>query len=176
MPCQQVPAVKVGSADAYDSSVFYEVPGVCIMLQNHPLARKARLVPRDLDDVSLVALSSSDPAQRRLVTAMKEAGAKPKIAVETPYSATQCALVLAGTGVAITNPLVAREYVPLGLHGVPLDAPVTFRALLAFRPRQAQSQAIQEFVGLCRTLLEPSSPARQRRTSTESRIPLRERP
>ena len=93
---------------------------------------------------------------------LKAAGVRPKIAIETPYSATQCSLVLAGAGVAVTNPLVAPEYLALGLHSVPLDAAFTFRALLGFRPRQAQSRAVQEFVAVCRQLLEPP-PARPRR-------------
>ena len=146
-----------------DSSVFYEVPAVCVMPRTHPLARKARVVPRDLDEAALVAPPADDPAQQRPVAAMKAAGARTTISIETPYSATQCALVLAGAGVAVTNPLVAREYQPLGLHIVPLDAAVGFRALLAFRPRQAQSRAVQEFVALCRQLLEPSNPQRTRR-------------
>lgn len=146
-----------------DSSVFYEVPAVCVMPQSHPLARKARLAPRDLDEVSQVVLNADDPAQLRLAAAMAAAGARTKVAVETPYAATQCALVLAGAGVAVTNPLVAREHVALGLHSVPFDAPVTFRALLAFRPRQAQSRAMQEFVALCRALLEPAQAGRARR-------------
>jgi DNA-binding transcriptional LysR family regulator len=146
-----------------DSSVFYDLPAVCAMPGTHPLARKARLLPADLNEVALVVLSASDPAQRKLMAAMKASGVRPTISIETPYSATQCALVLAGAGVAVTNPLVAREYQALGLHGVPLDAPVSFRALLAFSPRQAQSRAVQEFVALCRRLLEPSHRHRPRR-------------
>jgi DNA-binding transcriptional LysR family regulator len=146
-----------------DSSVFYEVPAVCVMPRQHPLARKTRLLLRDLDAVPLVVLSATDPAQRRLVAVLKAAGVVPNIAIETPYSATQCSLVLAGAGVAVTNPLVAREFQALGVHSVPLEAPVTFRALLGFRPRQAQSRAVQEFVALCRKLLEPAPPARARR-------------
>lgn len=135
-----------------DSSVFYELPATCAMPAGHPLARKARLLPQDLGEVPLIGLSANDPAQRRLEAALRQAGVEPRIAIETPYSATQCALVLAGAGLAVTNPLVAREYAPLGLHCVPLDAPVMFRALLGFRPQHAQSRAVQEFVALCRRL------------------------
>ncbi len=141
------------------SSVFYEVQAACVMQATHPLARRAMVTPRDLRDVPLVALSEADPAQQRVVAALRSAGVEPHNIVETPYSATQCALVLAGTGLAITNPLVAREYVPLGLRCVPLDAAVVFRALLAFKPRFAQSRAAQEFIAICRTVLERHSRA-----------------
>jgi DNA-binding transcriptional LysR family regulator len=136
-----------------DASLFYEVPAVCVMPRQHPLARKSRVTCKDLASVPLVALSASDPAQRRLDAAMQAAGVTPNPAIETPYSATQCTLVLAGAGVAVTNPLVAREFIGLGLHCARLEAPVHFRALLGFRPRQAQSRAVQEFVAVCRALL-----------------------
>ncbi len=140
------------------SSLFYQVPAVCVMPAAHPLARKPRLHPPDLRDVPLVGLSASDPAQRRLQAALEQAGIQPRFVIETPYSATQCALVLAGAGLAVTNPLVAREYVALGLRCVPLEAAVFFRALLAFKPRQAQSRAVQEFVALCRSCLAHGLP------------------
>jgi DNA-binding transcriptional LysR family regulator len=140
------------------SSMFYQAPAVCVMPAAHPLARQQLLHARDLQEVPLVGLSASDPAQRRLEAALAQAGVQPRFVIETPYSATQCALVLAGAGLAVTNPLVAREYLALGLRSVPLAADVWFRALLAFKPLQAQSGAAQEFVGLCRRRLAGSLP------------------
>ncbi len=140
------------------SSLFYQVPAVCVMPATHPLARRSSLQVQDLREVPLVGLSDSDPAQRRLEAVFAQAGIQPRFVIETPYSATQCALVLAGAGLAVTNPLVAREYVALGLRCVPLAAAVSFRALLAFKPRQAQSRAAQEFVGLCRRCLARGLP------------------
>ena len=145
------------------SSMFYEVQAACVMQATHPLAQRAKVLPSDLRDVPLVALSETDPAQRSVVAALEAAGISPYCIVETPYSATQCALVLAGAGLAITNPLVAREYVPLGLRCVPFDAPVVFRALLAFKPQLAQSRAAQEFIAICRAVLARHSPAQTHR-------------
>ncbi len=110
-------------------------------------------------DIALVGLAASDPAQRRLEAAFAQAGIQPRFVIETPYSATQCSLVLAGAGLAVTNPLVAREYVAMGLRCVHFVAGVSFRALLAFKPRQAQSGAAQEFVALCRRYLSNGLPA-----------------
>lgn len=141
------------------ASVFYEAPAVCVLPAAHPLARRTSLRVQDLRDAPLIGLSAADPAQRRLQATFADAGLEPRFVIETPYSATQCALVLAGAGLAITNPLVAREFVALGLRSVALLEPgVTFRALLAFPPRQAQSAAAQQFVGLCRRWLLRSLP------------------
>lgn len=137
-----------------DSSNFYELPAVCVMLEVHPFTRKSHITGMDLRDVPLVGLSSTDTAQKRLNSTLRQIGIEPRTIIETPYSATQCALVLAGAGLALTNPLVAREYAGLGLRSLPfVDGPSVFRALLAFRPRQAQSRLAQAFVSHCRSLL-----------------------
>lgn len=141
------------------SSLFYQVNAVCVLPAAHPLARKALLQIADLRETPLVGLSAQDPAQRRLEAAFAQQRIEPRFVIETPYSATQCALVLAGAGLAVTNPLVAQEFVALGLRCVPLEAGVPFRALLAFNPRLAQSRAAQEFVGLCRRHIARSLPA-----------------
>lgn len=141
-----------------NASVFYEVPAVCAVPAAHPLARKSMLQIQDLCEAPLIGLSSRDPAQQRLESAFAQAGIAPRFAIETPYSATQCALVLAGAGLAVTNPLVAQEYIALGLRCVPLAFDLSFRALLAFNPRQAQSRAAQEFVSLCRRNIARSLP------------------
>lgn len=135
------------------ASTFYEVDAVCAMPANHPLAGRSQVVPGDLRDVSLVGLSASDPAQVRLEALLSAHGVQPRFVVETPYSATQCMLVLAGAGLAITNPLVVREYVGLGLRFVPLVPAVPFRAVLAFHPARAPLRAMQDFIGLCRRRL-----------------------
>lgn len=136
------------------SSTFYELPAVCAVPATHPLARKPVLDVADLRDVPLIGLSATDPAQRRLEKAFANTGITPRFVIETPYSATQCALVLAGAGLAVTNPLVAAEHAALGLRSVPIaNEGIYFRALLAFKPRQAQSRAVQEFVSLCRQRL-----------------------
>lgn len=136
-----------------DASLFYEVPAVCAVPASHPLARKARISLRDLHDAPLIGLSATDPAQRRLELVLRQANVVPRTVIETPYSATQCSLVVAGAGLAITNPLVARAFAPMGLRCLAIEAPVVFRAMLGFRPRQAQSRSVQEFVALCRRLL-----------------------
>jgi DNA-binding transcriptional LysR family regulator len=140
------------------SSLFYELNAVCVLPAAHPLARKASLQVQDLREVPLVGLSAQDPAQRGLVAAFAQHGIEPRFVIDTPYSATQCALVLAGAGLAVTNPLVALEFVPLGLRCIPLEAGLHFRAQLAFNPRHPQSRAAQEFVALCRRHIARSLP------------------
>ncbi|MFJ4292813.1 LysR family transcriptional regulator [Cupriavidus sp. NPDC089707] len=135
------------------ASEFYSVPAVCVVPAMHPFAARAKVGIEDLIDVPLIGLDTADPAQHRLEASFSEHGIEPRFVATTPYSHTQCALAMAGAGLAITNPLVARMYVALGLRSVPLIAPVRFRAVLAFHPAQVQSTAAQQFVSLCRQRL-----------------------
>lgn len=132
------------------ASEFYAVPAVCIVPATHPYATRAKVNVTDLADAPLIGLDAADPAQRQLETDFAAHQLVPRFAATTPYSHTQCALVLAGAGLAITNPLVARTYAPLGLRSIPFAGPVRFRAVLAFHPDRGQSAAAQHFVSLCR--------------------------
>ncbi|UZN51945.1 LysR family transcriptional regulator [Cupriavidus cauae] len=132
------------------ASEFYAVPAVCIVPATHPFAARAKVSVADLADAPLIGLDAADPAQRQLETAFAEHQIAPRFVATTPYSHTQCALVLAGAGLAITNPLVARTYLALGLRSIPFAGAVRFRAILAFHPGRGQSSAAQHFVSLCR--------------------------
>ncbi|PLP99128.1 LysR family transcriptional regulator [Cupriavidus pauculus] len=136
------------------ASEFYAVPAVCIVPATHPFAARGRIGVADLADAPLIGLDAADPAQRQLQSAFAGHGHTPRFVATTPYSHTQCALVLAGVGLAITNPLVARTYTALGLRSVPFGGAVHFRAILAFHPGQGQSTAAQQFVRLCRQRVE----------------------
>lgn len=142
------------STQGLAASVFYEVPAVVAVPAQHPFARRARLAPRDLAQAPLIVLAPSDHTQQRLDAAFAQAGVAPHCAVQTPYSATQCALVLAGCGLALTNPLVAAGYREDALRLVRFEPRVPFRSLVAFHPTLAQSAAVQEFTAICRGLLQ----------------------
>ncbi|HSV52089.1 MAG TPA: LysR family transcriptional regulator [Burkholderiaceae bacterium] len=141
------------STQGLAASVFYEVPAVVAVPARHPFARRTRLGAKDLGGVPLIALSPSDHTQQRLDDAFAQAGVPMLQAVQTPYSATQCALVLAGAGLALTNPLVAAGFRADELRVVPFEPRVHFRSLIAFHPKLPQSAAVQEFVAICRTQL-----------------------
>jgi DNA-binding transcriptional LysR family regulator len=141
------------STQGLTASVFYEVPAVVAVPVRHPFAKRTRLTPQDLAQAPLIALSPSDHTQQRLDEAFAQAGVPMQQAVQTPYSATQCALVLAGAGLALTNPLVAAGFRSDELRIIAFEPRVPFRSLIAFHPKLPQSAAVQEFVAICRALL-----------------------
>ncbi|MDW5317072.1 hypothetical protein [Rhizobium sp. PL01] len=46
--------------------------------------------------------------------------------METPYSTTICAMVAAGTGVGLVDPLTAEPYIGRGLTLIPFETGVTW--------------------------------------------------
>ncbi|TWO66026.1 LysR family transcriptional regulator [Caenimonas sedimenti] len=133
------------------TSMFYEVTAVCAMPVSHRLARRSVLAPVDLADEAVIGLSPLDPACAHMKRSFVEAGVAWQPAITTPYSLTQCELALAGAGIAITNPVVARKFQQQGLASVPFEPAVPFRSCLAFGSGYRASRASQAFIGLLRS-------------------------
>lgn len=70
-------------------------------------------------------------------------GVAPQVVVETAYSSTVCALVLAGLGCGIVGPVTATGYIERGVTLRPLVPSVSFRTLMLF-PNQKRSRIVAE--------------------------------
>lgn len=97
------------------STTFAEPNEICILPPSHPLAREKVITPRMLGNERWVFLDSNDPYRHRLDLVFARAGVERKFIVETPNSATVCALVLRGNGIGVVNPFTAIEYAQRGL-------------------------------------------------------------
>lgn len=135
------------------SSVFYQLPAVCVLPPRHRLSRRSHVGPADLDGEPLIALATTDRARLAMEKAFADAGVTWNPAITTPYSQTQCELVLAGAGIAISNPVVARRFEALGLSCVAFKPEVLFRTSLAFGSAYQPNLAAQELIGLLRQAL-----------------------
>lgn len=112
----------------------------------HPLESVDVVSPRDLHEAPFVALAPEDTTRREADAVFLAAGVRPRIVAETPYSTTVCALILAGLGCGIVDPITAPGFLERGLVLKPLDPPVYFRTLLLFPPDRRRSRLVQEFV------------------------------
>jgi DNA-binding transcriptional LysR family regulator len=136
------------------ASLFYERPAVCLLPSRHWLARRSHVVPADLDGEPFVVLAPGDRTRHRIEAVLAKAGVTPRIVVETPYGSTQCALVQAGVGVALVNPLTARDLARQ--HGAvirPFVPEIPFRAMLVFPAGRALGDMTKAFVSECRSEL-----------------------
>ncbi|MCV3768124.1 LysR substrate-binding domain-containing protein [Rhizobium sp. TRM95796] len=116
------------------------------MPAGHPLEARQTIEPSDLDGQNFIALSPEDTTRREADIIFAEQGIKPKMVLETPYSTTICAMVQAGLGVGMVNPMTAEPYIGNGLSLRPLAAAVHFRTLMLLPPNRRPSRIVSDFI------------------------------
>ncbi|MEZ0168245.1 LysR substrate-binding domain-containing protein [Microvirga sp. TS319] len=103
-------AVTTGDVDPsiFETRVMTTTSAVCIVPQNHPLARADWVDLEELRRHQMILLNDSDNIVIRMRELLARLGAPENIVVETNSSITICALVVAGVGVGIVNPYIAN--------------------------------------------------------------------
>lgn len=115
--------------------------------EKHPLTARAVIRPEDLDGVPFIALAPEDTTRSEAEAALAKARSRPRVILETPYSTTICAMVAAGIGVGLVNPLTAEPYLGRGLTLRPFEPALHFRTLLILPPNRPPSRILQDFIG-----------------------------
>ncbi|EDV9706170.1 LysR family transcriptional regulator [Salmonella enterica] len=100
---------------------------VCVLPCDHPLAAKTVLSPDDFQGENFISLSRLDSYRQLLDTLFAEHQVKRRMVVETHSAASVCAMVRAGAGVSIVNPLTALDYAASGVavRRFSIDVPFT---------------------------------------------------
>jgi DNA-binding transcriptional LysR family regulator len=93
---------------------FFTINAVCALPQQHALARKRTIRVSDLVNVPLIA-GAPGAFQQAIEEAFAHAGIEPHFAFTAQYTAARCGLVAEGLGLAIVDPIPARE-----LSGLPV--------------------------------------------------------
>ncbi|WP_336485710.1 LysR family transcriptional regulator [Methylobacterium nigriterrae] len=101
---------------------FLAVDAVCALPRKHALAPKRTVTVQDLADEPLIA-GGAGPFQQAVEAAFARAGLAPRFVLMAQYTAARCGLVAEGLGLAVVDPIPARE-----LAGLPV-------VLRPFRPR-----------------------------------------
>lgn len=116
---------------------------VCVLPQAHPLAAKAVLTPADFQGENYISLSRTDSYRQLLDALFNEHQVKRRIVVETHSAASICAMVKAGVGLSVVNPLTALDYVNSGvaIRRFSLDVPFTVSLI---RPLHRPASALLE--------------------------------
>jgi DNA-binding transcriptional LysR family regulator len=138
------------AADEVDLSgvehrTFQSSRAVCAIPPKHRLAKKEVIRPEDLDGEPFIALSPEDRTRARFAAALEAAGSKPQIVVETPFSATVCALALEGVGVGLVSPPSTDGFAERGLVFRKLEPAIYFNTYLLFRPDSQRAQLVKQF-------------------------------
>lgn len=114
--------------------------------KEHPLTSKDVIRPADLDGQPFIALAPEDTTRRAAEAIFADHGIQPKIVLETPYSTTICAMVDAGLGCGMVNPLTAQPYLNGNLVLRPFEPEIFFRTLLLLPPNRHPPKIVQEFI------------------------------
>ncbi|MGL4638078.1 MAG: LysR substrate-binding domain-containing protein [Beijerinckiaceae bacterium] len=130
-----------------DYRSFWTLGAVCAIPAGHRLAEKVTIGPADLANERFIALAPEDRARQRMETIFAETGIEPNVIVETPNSATICALALEGVGVGLVNPAATDGFAQRGLLLKPFEPTVTFKSILIFRPDRKDSLIVRQFIG-----------------------------
>ncbi|SKA73933.1 DNA-binding transcriptional regulator, LysR family [Pantoea ananatis] len=116
---------------------------VCVLPQHHRLAQRALLTPQDFAGENYVSLSRTDSYRQLLDALFHEQGVTRRMVMETHSAASVCAMVQAGVGISVVNPLTALDYADSGVVKRPFSVAVPFTVSLV-RPQHRPASALVE--------------------------------
>ena len=116
---------------------------VCVLPQGHPLAKKSVLTPQDFQGENYISLSLTDSYRQLLDALFLEHQVKRRMVVETHSAASVCAMVRAGVGISVVNPLTALDYGESGVAVRRFSVDVPFTVSL-IRPLHRPGSALVE--------------------------------
>ncbi|MCW2476188.1 LysR family transcriptional regulator [Candidatus Symbiopectobacterium sp. NZEC151] len=118
---------------------------VCVLPAQHRLAARQILTPEDFRHERFISLSSSDSYRQLLDKLFDNAGIARDMVLETHSAASVCAMVRAGVGISIVNPLTALDYAASGVVVRPFSVAVPFTVSL-IRPLHRPASALVDTV------------------------------
>jgi len=120
---------------------------VCVLPAAHPLASRKQLTPQDFAGESYISLSRSDSYRQLLDALFHEHHVQRRMVMETHSAASVCAMVRAGVGISVVNPLTALDYAASGVAVRRFSVEVPFTVSLIrplHRPASALVSAFSE--------------------------------
>ena len=127
-----------------DTQVFGNFAGTIAMRRDHPLSRHESISPEHLAGQPLVGLVPEDRARHRFDASLAEASIEPNYVIETPNSATICALSLSGDVVGFVNPLATDAFRDT-LTFRPFTPKINFRSYIVYPPDSQKSSLVRAF-------------------------------
>ncbi len=126
----------------------WRCPCVVAMQSGHPLAGAARLSPRDLEGVAMVALTHQTLTAAFVTERFAQAGVTPMIVAESQPSYAACGMVAEGLGAAIVDPFTPQLFPEGTLVTVPFEPEIPFDVYLVGHADRPLSRAVQAMIAL----------------------------
>jgi DNA-binding transcriptional LysR family regulator len=139
-------------APADDSGLLveplYTTELVCVVRPDHPVAALPEVTPKDLAAHPIIMNVRNDPITALIEDAFRPIDVRRCVTIGTNHTDTACAMVMAGAGVALVEPMaVARMF--QGIMQVPFRPriPITLRIVAS---RQPMSRIARRFADMLR--------------------------
>ncbi len=139
--------LKMADTPGLQHEHIMSIPLVCVMKQDHPLARASVVAAKDLAPHTLITLSNFDQWRLTVETALEGSDARPVRRVDTFTTQVACELVMRGVGIAIIDALTAIDYAGQGLEWRLFQPAITFDIALmrsSYKPVSLLAQTLIE--------------------------------
>jgi len=127
---------------------------VCILPPDHRLADKRYISPADLEGEAFISLGTEQSIRHKIDSVFDSAGVSRQLLVDTQLAYSACALVLAGSGVSLVEPITALHYQKLGVVVKRFEPRIAYRYNLIFPAHKTKSAMTLSFVKLMRKELK----------------------
>ncbi|MCH8531208.1 MAG: LysR family transcriptional regulator [Saccharospirillum sp.] len=116
-----------------------------VLREDHPLATKHEISPRDLGTEKLILLGRNRPFRVQLDQIFLQEGITPNILIETQAVSAACSFVREGLGITIANSLLARAEAAQGLTCRPFTTAPQHQFMLAHLQRPSRARTLRTF-------------------------------
>lgn len=152
--CDTGLAMLSGDAPGVQVEPVVAMNCVAVLPRGHRLAAQRRIKPADLAAEPFISFTSTTPLRDRIDAVFRSAKLERQIVAEASLGASICAMVGAGLGVALINPLAARE--EYEVHGVevrPFTPAVPVTVALLYPPYHTRTRLVTLFSRYARELM-----------------------
>ncbi|WP_026283403.1 LysR substrate-binding domain-containing protein [Rhizobium sp. 2MFCol3.1] len=129
-----------------DARPFARYRAAIAVPMGHRLSSVDVITSADINGEPFIALSPEDTTRRSLEAVFASANSHPRVILETPYSTTVCAMVQAGLGIGLINPITAEPYIGKGLSIHAFEPAIYFKSLLLLPANSKPSKIVSDFV------------------------------
>ncbi len=134
---------------------------VCALTPSHPLSARRVLEPVDFDGQPFIYFGQNDPYRHKLDEVFLSANVSRHYAAETTTAASVCAMVAAGIGISVINPLTAANHSGANVVFRQFSVGVPY-FLSIWRPaRSTRAAQAAKFVATLRDIVEEMAAALQ---------------
>ncbi|MDB5900507.1 MAG: transcriptional regulator, LysR family [Ramlibacter sp.] len=149
-------AVLYGEAPGLRVETLLTMDCVAVLPKGHRLTRLQRVQASDLEGEAFISFPVGSVPRERMDQVLAAAGAKPRTAVESDLGASVCALVAAGLGVSLINPLAALEEHRISdVELRPFTPSVPVSLAFLFPPHASASRLVTAFTDHARRVIAP---------------------